>query len=191
MKKLAILSMTVIFLMTYAQLPAQEATKDALKTEIKESKKVIKTERKELRLLEGNEVNELTKSNFITDFGEVPNIKWARGDFMDEAEFVKSGKEMKAYYDADSKLIGTVSIKNFTDLPLKAQNTIKAKYKDYAIQKVIYFDDNEGNDTDIIFYNTRFEDYDCYYVELSKAEQKFILQVDTDGESHLFKIETS
>ena len=187
MRKLAILSVTATLLLAFVQLPAQEVNKNVIKSEIKETKQEIKTDRKELRKLEGTSVNEITKGNFVSDFGKYPNVKWTRGDFMNEATFIKNGKEMKAYYDSDSKLIGTVSIKTISDLPIKAQNKIKTNYKEFAVQKVIFFDDNEGNDTDMIIYDTQFEDVDCYFVELNKENQQTILQVSKDGEVTLFK----
>ena len=193
MKKLAILLMTVLFAMEFVQLSAQDIEKQiksevkAEKKEVKAEKKEIKSEKEVLRRLEGTQVNEVSILAFKTDFSNASDVNWTRGDFMDEAAFTINGKEMMAYYDADSKLIGTLSVKTTNDLPLKAQETIKSKYKDFSVKKVIYFDDNEGNNTDMIIYGTQFDDADYYFVEMAKANEKIVLQVNTDGDLTVFK----
>ena len=94
---------------------------------------------------------------------------------------------MKAYYDFYSKLVGTTMLKTFTDLPIKSQKEIKAKYKDYKIGRVVFFDDNEANESDMFFYNTQFSDADNYFVELSKDKKNIVLQVNNEGELFFFK----
>jgi hypothetical protein len=188
MKKLVILSISVFFEMVFFQLPAQVVNKEAIKSEIKGAKKEIKTEKKELRKLEaGSSVSTLTKNAFFVDFGNIPDVKWKRAVFLDEAVFNKDGKEMKAYYDFYSKLVGTTSIKTFSDIPLNAQKDIKAKYKDYAIGSVVFYDDNEANDTDMLLWDTQFSDADNYFVELSKDKKNIVLQVNAEGEVFFFK----
>ena len=193
MKKLAVLSMIAMFALAFVQLSAQDVKKE-IKTEIKTEKKdikvekkAIKTEREELHKLEGNVVSEQTKTAFYADFGKVPNVKWKRAVYLDEAVFTKDGKEMKAYYDFYSKLVGTTMLKTFADLPIKSQKEIKAKYKDYKIGTVVFFDDNEANDSDMYFYNTQFSDADNYFVELSKDTKKIVVQVNAEGEVFIFK----
>jgi len=188
MKKLVVLSISVFFVLVFFQLPAQVVNKDVIKTEIKGAKKEIKTERKELRKLEGGSaVSNQTKSAFFADFGNVPDVKWKRAVYLDEAVFTKDGKELKAYYDFYSKLVGTTSIKTFADIPLNAQKEIKSKYKDYAIGVVVFFDDNEANETDMLLWNTQFSDADNYFVELSKDKKNIVLQVNAEGEVFFFK----
>jgi hypothetical protein len=188
MKKLVVLSISVFFVLVFFQLPAQVVNKDVIKTEIKGAKKEIKTERKELRKLEGGSaVSNQTKSAFFADFGNVPDVKWKRAVYLDEAVFTKDGKELKAYYDFYSKLVGTTSIKTFADIPLNAQKEIKSKYKDYTIGVVVFFDDNEANETDMLLWNTQFSDADNYFVELSKDKKNIVLQVNVEGEVFFFK----
>jgi hypothetical protein len=188
MKKLVVLSISVFFVLVFFQLPAQVVNKDVIKTEIKGAKKEIKTERKELRKLEGGSaVSNQTKSAFFADFGNVPDVKWKRAVYLDEAVFTKDGKELKAYYDFYSKLVGTTSIKTFADIPLNAQKEIKSKYKDYTIGIVVFFDDNEANETDMLLWNTQFSDADNYFVELSKDKKNIVLQVNVEGEVFFFK----
>lgn len=194
MKKLAILSLIAIFVLAFEQLPAQEVKKEAIKSEIKGAKKEVKTEkkevkaeRKELRKLEGSVVSEMTKNAFYADFGNIKNVTWKRDVYLDEAVFAKDGKEMKAYYDFNSKLVGTTSMKTFADIPQTAQKEIKNKYKGYTIGEVVFFDDNEANDTDMLLFGTQFEDADNYFVELSKANENIILQVNALGEVFYFE----
>lgn len=106
---------------------------------------------------------------------------------MDEATFTRDGKEMKAYYDSDSKLVGTIALKMFSDLPIKAQTEIKKKYKEYTVSKVLFFDDNGGNDSDMYIYDTQFDDIDCFFVELTKPGETLILEVGTEGDVYTFK----
>jgi hypothetical protein len=187
MKNLAILSMLSFLIFTWDRLYAQEVKKEQVKTEIKNDKQEIKSMRKELRKLEGSEVSAASVNAFSNDFGNTPNVRWNRGVYMDEATFKKDGKEIKAYYDFDSKLVGTISIKTFANLPTKAQNEIKNKYKDFTIEKVLFFNDNEGNDTDMMIFETQFEDTDCYFVEMIKAGETIILQVGTEGDVSVLK----
>ncbi len=193
MKKLAILSMTAMFALAFLQLSAQDVKKEIKseikteKTDVKVEKRAIKTEREELRKLEGNEVSEKTKDTFYADFGDVPNVKWKRAIYLDEAVFIKGGKEMKAYYDSYSKLVGTTILITFEDLPIKSQKEIKAKYKDYTVGNVFFYDDNEANATDMILFDTQFSDEDTYFVELSKGKKNIVVQVNALGELMFFK----
>lgn len=99
MKTLTILSTVSFLFFAIFNLSAQEPKKEILKSEIKNEKVEIKTVRKELQKLEGSEVSDLSVAAFTTDFGKIPNVKWNRGVYMDEATFTRGGKEVKAYYD--------------------------------------------------------------------------------------------
>jgi hypothetical protein len=184
MKKVAIFAMTVLFAMAVSQIQAQVKHE---KEQIKETKKELKTERKALRKLEGTKVSELAKTHFYADFGKVSDAVWKRVDTYDEVMFTKDGKKMKAFYDYNANLVGTTSHKKFTDLPANAQREIKKKYKDYTIGSVVFFDDNEANDTDMIMYGMQFDDADNYFVELTKANKTTILQVNRAGDISFFK----
>ena len=52
--------------------------------------------------------------------------------------------------------------------------------------EVILFDDNEVNESDIWFYNTRFNDADSYFVRLQNANKRIIVQVDMNGDISYF-----
>jgi len=176
MKKLGIT--IVVFLFAFTLVQGQ--------TKNTESKKEQKAGRVALKKLEGPNVDEMSKDNFAKDFGNLPTVQWKRVNTYDEATFTKDGKEMKAFYDFDSKLVGTTRHVTFADVPAKGQKEIKNKYKDYTVESVIFFDDNEANATDMILYGLQFEDSDNYFVELVKGTKKIILQVNTSGEVFFF-----
>lgn len=194
MKKLVILSMIVLFVVTFNQLSAQQVVKKEIKTEIKnektdvkKEKKAIKAERIALRKLEGREVGEMSKNAFYADFGDLKNVIWERTPYFDEATFTKDGKTVKAYYDINSKFVGTSSFVTFADLPKNAQKEIKENYKDYSIGDIVFYDDNEANETDMVLYDIQFDDADNYFVTLSKKDKTIVLQVNPKGESFFFK----
>jgi hypothetical protein len=182
MKKLFVL-LLLLTTIAVVQTPGQEKEKAA----IKETKKELKAERKALRKLEGSKVNTISESNFAVDFGNVPNVKWKRTPQFDEATFTKDGKELTAYYGFDGKLVGTCSVKTFADVPEKGQTEIKKRYKDYTVGHVIFYDDNEFNESDMLLYNSQFDDEDNYFVEMAKGNNKIILRVNSSGVVYFFK----
>ena len=129
----------------------------------------------------------MAKENFVTDFGNIPEVSWNRSNYFDEAMFVKNGKVMTAYYDFGGKLVGTTEPSTFNDIPVNAQNGIHFKYKDYSICPVIFFDDNELNETDMMIYSKQFKNADNYFVELTKGNRKIMLRVDTSGFANFFR----
>ena len=184
MKKLAILSGTFLVIVAVAQGQTQKADKE----NVKEIKKEVKTERVPLRKLEGANVGLLAKNNFSKDFRDANFVQSKRVNTFDEFQFIdKDGKEMKAYYDYVGNLVGTTQKKTFADVPTKGQEEIKAKYKDYTIGDVTFFDDNESNDTDMILWGLQFDDRDLYFVELTKGTSKIIVQVDAEARLFFFK----
>jgi hypothetical protein len=150
-------------------------------------KKEKKEERKELRKLNGMEVSYQAKQQFLIDFDKATDIKWERTPYYDEATFTNDGKTLKAYYDEQAKLVGTSAIVTFADLPEKAQKYINEKYKSYNKGAVIFFDDNEYNETDMLLYSLQFDDEDSYFVELTKGTNKIVVHVSKAGEVFFFK----
>lgn len=191
MKKLVLLT-TAAFIFSVvvnAQTEVASIQKDKADAKKQESllKKEVKANRKALRKMENTEVSSVARQQFNTDFGDIPNVKWERSANFDEATFTKDGKELKAFYDVDAKLVGTVEVKEFKDLPSKAQEFINRKYKDYTKVAVIYYNDNENNETDMLLYGQQFDDADNYFVELKKGNENIVLQVDPIGWVYFFK----
>jgi hypothetical protein len=149
-------------------------------------KKEKREERKELRQLNGSEASYQSKQQFIRDFGDIPVSQWERLNNFDEATFTKDGHVMSAFYDADAKLVGTTQNKTFADLPAKAQQLINENYKGYTAGEVMFFDDNEFNQTDMILFGRQFDDEDSYFVEMSKDNKKIVLHVRMDGDVSYF-----
>jgi hypothetical protein len=184
MKKLAILSITFLFVFALVQGQPQKQEKEKLK----ETKKEVKAQRVALRKLEGSVVDQRAKDNFLNEFSDAKEVTWKRVDTFDEASFTnKDGQKMKAFYDYNGKLVGTTIHKTFADVPEKGQKEIKKGYKDYTIGQVVFFDDNEANETDMRLYDTQFDDEDNYFVEMIKGPKRIILQVKSNGEVFYFK----
>jgi hypothetical protein len=184
MKKLVCLS--IAFLLAMSSAHAQYGNAD--KEKVNESKKGQKSERTALRKLEGSEVSKEAKSNFIIDFPDVSNVQSKRVNTYDEFQFLdKNGKLLKAYYDFNGKLVGTTQEKTLAELPAKSQEEIKKLYPDYTVEQVIFYDDNEENDTDMILFGIQFDDADNYFVGLSKGNKKVILEVNMKGNVSIFK----
>jgi hypothetical protein len=175
MKRIILLSasMLLIFKAAVAQPDTEES---------KEIKKESRTERIALRRLEGKEVSNISKSSFNIEFPKANNVIWNRSDNFDEATFTdEKGITFTAFYDASGNLVGTTRYVKFEDVPAKGQQEIKKKYKDYTIGKVLFFDDNEANDSDMILWASQFEDADNYFVELTKDKEDLVVKVDTEG----------
>lgn len=185
MKK--ILIVPVALLLVGASLHAQNNSMSVAKAnmEKKEAKAEKKEAKKELRKLRGDDVSGLAKSHFFQDFGNV-NASWRRTSYFDEATFVQNGKPMTAYYDDGAELVGTTSPSDFSALTPGAQKDIKKHYKGYTIDKVVLFDDNENNESDMILYGADISDEDNYFVELSKGQKEIVLKVTPEGEVGFF-----
>lgn len=190
MKKIIVSAAAILFAITATNAQASDI---ALRKDIKDLrqeetsvKKDKKEQKRELRKLEGQEVSYQSKQQFYVDFGNIPVSEWKRTSYFDEATFMKDGQEMKAYYDMDSQLVGTTMDKSYADLPFTAQKYIDAKYSDYGKGSVIFFDDNETNDMDMVMYGTQFEDSDMYFIELSKNNKRIVLKVDMNGNVSFF-----
>ncbi len=183
MKKLVILLSTFLFSVAFVFGQAEKGNNES----IKEVKKELKTERVALKNLKGHEVGVLAKNSFYADFGDIPNVKWERVGPFDEATFTKDGKELKAFYDFDSKLVGTTRNVTFADVPADGQKEILKEYKTYSIGPVIFFDYAEANTSDMYLFERQFTGEDNYFVELAKGTDKILVQVNKDGEILFFK----
>jgi hypothetical protein len=192
MKKLLI--PTFSLLLAAATTQAQTAY-TSLKSDIKRdkqeeaaTKKDKREERKELRKLEGREVTYQSKEHFAADFANVQEVSWERTDDFDEAVFTQDGQRMRAFYDNKSELVGTTTVKQFSDLPLAAQQYIAKKYAGYETKEVFLFDDNEQNETDMLLFGNQFDDADNYFVGMEKDGRKIVLKVGMDGLVSFFPV---
>ena len=174
----------IILLIACATNYVHAQTPDTTKKEIKEEKK---SERITLRKLKGSEISYQSKQHFETRFKDAANVAWSRDSYYDIASFEMNNKSIQAYYDSEGKLVGNISPSTVTDLPAAAQKYISKHYSDYSIQKVIFFDDNEDNSTDMVLYGMQFDDSDSYFVELSSGTKQIALHVFKNGDVVFFK----
>lgn len=191
MKKLFIFSVATMLM---AGAAAAQTTETVVKQDLKsvsknerQMRKEKKEERKELRKIRSTEASYQSKQQFLVDFPNISAKSWKHTDGFDEATFVQDGKEMNAFYDENFKLVGTTTLKSFADLPAKAQKEIDEKYAGYSKEKVILYDDNEFNETDMILYSQPFADEDSYFIELKNDTKILVLQVSMEGEVSFFK----
>ena len=190
MKRFLLLSATAVMISTAvnaqtAEMPEKHDLK-TLQKEEKVMKREIRRDKKELRKMENNVVSHRAQQAFYADFGNIP-ASWKRTAYFDEATFLQNGQTMTAYYDYDGELVGSTTHKSFSDISDNAQHYINKKYAAYTKEGVIYFDDNQFNESDMILYGSQFEDRDNYFVVLKKDNETVILQVNTFGDVNFFK----
>jgi hypothetical protein len=195
MKKILLTGSVILLCAFTTNLLAQESeyALNSEKKELKEDKRKVSTEEKEIRKEEkatrNKEVNYMTRQQFRTDFPDAKNAVFKVGKQFDEISFLNNNNVYIAFYDINSNLVGTTTAKQISDLPMRAQKIINRKYKDkgYSVARVILFDDNEANDSDMYLYDQRFDDEDVYFVELKKAAKNLVVQVRTNGDVSFFK----
>lgn len=178
-----------------APLFAQDMTTTTLinKKELRNEKKQInkeeKTARREDRALSKEEVSFQTMQAFKSDFPNAKDVGYMVGANFDEVEYSDNGKDYIAYYNINGELVGTTSHASFSELPASARKEIEKHYlnKGYSTDRVILFDDNELVPTDMWLYERSFDDEDNYFIELSKLDQKLVLQVDMHGNVSFYK----
>ena len=152
----------------------------------KEMKREI---RKEVRDTKRNEMVESYQSNeaFLREFKDATNVSWKVTPYFQEATFEENGIVMTAYYDYDSELVGTTTLKTFDDIPANAKSFIEKHYAGYTPKEVVLFDDNEANETDMELYNTIFDDEDNYFVSMKNDKETIVLKVNMEGAVSYFK----
>ena len=187
MKKLAILSITLLFVCTVGQINARPTSTDIKKEIKKEAVVVNTTDHPELKKLEGNVVNQDSKTNFYTTIGVISNVVWTRGDYFDEATYTKDGTEMIAYFDISGQLVGTTTLKKVTDLSNTLQKSIKKQYPDCTIGQITYFQESDQDATDMLLYGIQFESQNHYFIELSNNTNKFVAIGESNGDLTIFK----
>jgi hypothetical protein len=175
-------SAAIILLATSVTL-ANKEDREA-RREARHEKKEI---RREKRAENKSEVSYQTEQEFQIDFPEARNIAYEKMSNFDEVTFTLNGKELRAYYDYESKLVGTTNKEEFSALPVSAQKEINHEYRDYAITEVIRFDDNELNESDMTLFGSSFDDADNYFVQVEKGKKDIVLKVSMSGIVSYFK----
>ena len=182
MKKVFFASAAILLAVISTQAQATDAiAKNAGKQEGTAISKEKKAKEITLREKKGDGVNYQSKQEFFRDFGDNDAVTWRKTKYYDEADFIKDGEATTAFYDIDARLVGTTNIKTFADVPAAGQKQIKKEYKDYTVKNVVFYDDNENNETDMVLYGSQFDDEDNYFVELQKDNKTIVVQVTMDG----------
>jgi len=187
MKKIVILTAALLFVFTFGQIKVQASVTENNKLIKKPKTEETTSERPPLRKLDGTTVSQDSQTSFYMTIGNVPDIKWTRGTFYDEATYNKDGQDSKAYFDINGALVGTTTIKKATDLSNTIEKSIKKLYPDATIGDVTYFQGNEDNTTDMIIYGIQFESKTQYFIELTQGTNKFVVTSNKEGDVTLFK----
>ena len=151
-----------------------------VKTDKAGRKQIRKERREERRERWLHSVSAMVRDQFHFDFPDATNVRWNRNAF-EEATFTDGTVVKTAYYDSNDDLVGTATDVDYSTLPENAKQYIGKKYPGYTAENVILFDDNEANDTDMILFNSSFEDKDTYFPVLSNGTKEIVLKVTTDG----------
>ena len=186
MKKLMVYA-TAILMLISVTLKAQDKNTTAMNSLRSIKKSETKAERKEVRKENRDLVSKRSINAFMEDFSDVSNVAWEKWASFDEAIYTQKGIQHKAFYDENSKLIGTTTDETYADLPVVARKEIRKNYKGYHVDKVVYFEDNKYNDQNMLLYGNEFEDADNYFVEMSNKDKNIIIQANPEGEVFFFK----
>ena len=172
------LTASVLFL----AISASFADKYTINNDPKETREAKKELRKERRAENRKLVSGFIMDQFARDFPAADNVIFCKTKNFDEVSFTQDGKELTAYYDANSKLVGTTEQLTLAALPENAQKKITEKYAGYSITDVIKFDDNENNDTGMILNGTALGDADNYFAELKNGDKAMVVKIDMTGD---------
>ena len=180
MKKIFLASVVIMGMPPFIQAKSNMGTD-------REARKELRKEKREARRdFWLHSVNVVTENQFYDDFPQAKEVSWQQGRFA-EATFRDGDMVKTAYYDSENELVGTTTPVDVSALPAKAQQLISKRYPAYKIEKVILFEDNEANDTDMFLYNSPFTDKDTYFPVISNGSKEVILQVGLDGSVSFFQ----
>ena len=186
MKKIAFIVITSLFALSLVKAQTQSPSENESKAPNRESgtamAPIINT---------GNEsVSFESQNSFDIDYPKSSDVSWEKIGTMDQVNFISNGQKTSAYYDMDGHLIGTTTNKTLVDLPEKSQKILADKYADYKVGPIIFFHDNDKNDTDMVLWATQFDSEDLYFAELVKGTDKIVVQITASGDiSYFTKIE--
>lgn len=187
MKKSTISFVALFFSLVVCQVQAQDIKNYANNMDKKEKRIELRAGHKEMRKLAVNNVSDFSLKSYNKDFGANSNVSWSRSDHFDEATFIKDGQETNAYYDFEGKLIGTTTIKAFTDLPLRGQKTITKSYPGYFVESVLLYDFNKLSDAQMMLFSEQFVDSKNYFAQMSNGKERIVLQISPVGQVYFFK----
>ncbi|HVZ57156.1 MAG TPA: hypothetical protein VG870_10895 [Chitinophagaceae bacterium] len=129
----------------------------------------------------------MAQAQFYSDFPGATVLGWRRSGDFQEADFVQDHTTYTAFYDDRDELVGTTTTKTLADLPQNARRYLAEKYAGYTPSEVIYFADNEDNETDMVMYGIPVADEDNYFVLLRKPGENLVVKVSPTGTVSYFK----
>ncbi len=176
MKKLRMASVALTIVLGMTQMNANSATNNGVATSV--SKSAVKN----YNLVEAGRVSARTQGRFNQEFGNSSSAVWEKSGTLDKVTFVKDGEKRMAYYNKDSKLVGTGSEGIAAGMPAQAVAGLKSQYKAYTVGSVIFFDRNEANAISKLVYGTKLKE-ESYLVELNGEGKKIIVEVKVKGET--------
>ena len=180
MKKLFLVAGSLLMATTLTFAHPNNGLSEARKGKLEENDK-RKEMIKEQRTGNHDVVGGPTKSQFANDFPDAMNVHFESTKDFDKISFMQGSREITAYYDYQSQLIGTTEKKAFADLPQHAQKAILEKYAGYAIADIVEFNDNQSNGTETILYGSSHDDGDNYFLELKTNGKAILVKVDLSG----------
>jgi hypothetical protein len=184
MKKVAVLTIVFLAALSLAQGATVKLSREPA-TEVKRGHRA--TDAPALSADRGREENSIDRINLAAEFGNIADADWSSKGNYSEATFYKNGNLLTTYFNHQGEIIGTTAEKKFTELPVSAQRVISSRYKDYKISNVIYFEDYRAEDTDGLIYGVKFMFPGNYFLEMTNADRKLILEVNPMGEVFVYK----
>jgi len=181
MKKLAILVIATMFTASVINAQNQSPSENESKASNTEAGTA-----KDPSFMNSESVNFESENSFDIDYPKASDAAWEKTGSIDQVNFVSSGQKMSAYYDFDGKLIGTATTKSLADLPEKAQKVLSSKYADYTVGPIIFYQDNDQNDANMVLWATEFDSEDLYFAELDKGGDKIVVEITPSGDVSYF-----
>ncbi len=182
MKKLAILVISSFFAFTFLKAQNQSPSGNESRTSGREAG----TEKAPI-LNTGNEsISFESENNFDIDYPKASDVAWEKTGSFDQANFVSNGQKKSAYFDMDGNLVGTTTSVKLSDLPEKAQRILQNKYSDYTVGPILYFEDNDQNDANMVLWATEFDSQNLYFAELDKGGDKIVVEISPSGDVSYF-----
>ncbi len=121
----------------------------------------------------GEESSVKAASSLKKEFQNAENIEWKVTVNYIKASFSWNKQKMEVFYNAEGDNIAVSRFIYENMLPLKAQQSLHAKYADYQLTEAIEFNSEETGT--------------CYYVSLEKDASKKILKISTEGDLSVYK----
>jgi hypothetical protein len=187
MKKIAFLVITWLFALSIVKAQSQSPSTDNENVkESKVSKREMGTAKAPLMNPGRESVSFASKNSFGIDFPKATDMSWERSGVFDQVSFISDGQKLTGYYDSEGNLVGTTTTKKLADLPEKTQKILADKYADYKVGPIIFFHDNDQNDSDMVLWATQFDSEDLYFAELDKGPDKIVVQITPSGDVSYF-----